>query len=98
MSYKDFVKMVGEVGGVKVPAMTMPAGAMVAMGYIYELLSKITRKPPLITPALARFTCAISYCDCTKAVNELGMPQTPVRTTVEKAVRWFRENGYVKAK
>ena len=31
------------------------------------------------------------------AVNKLGLPQTPVRETVEKAVNWFRENGYVKS-
>jgi dihydroflavonol-4-reductase len=98
MSYSDFIKLVGEVGGVKVPNMKMPAGAMIAMGYIYELLSKITGKPPLMTAPVARFTCAITYCDCSKAVNDLGMPQTPIRTTVEKAVNWFRENGYIKAK
>ena len=35
------------------------------------------------------------YYDCSKAVKEPGMPQTPIRTTIEKAVRWFRENGYI---
>jgi hypothetical protein len=24
-------------------------------------------------------------------VRELGLPQTPVRTALEKAVRWFRQ-------
>jgi len=23
------------------------------------------------------------------------MPQTPIRKTVEKAINWFRENGYI---
>jgi len=29
-----------------------------------------------------------------KAVRELGLPQTPVGTALEKAVRFFRDNGY----
>ena len=33
-----------------------------------------------------------------KAIKELGLPQTPIRTTVTKAVNWFKENGYVKTK
>jgi dihydroflavonol-4-reductase len=36
------------------------------------------------------------HFDCSKAINELGLPQTPIRETVEKAVNWFRENGYIK--
>jgi len=40
-----------------------------------------------------RFTMDKDY---SKAINELGMPQTPIRETIEKAVNWFRENGYMK--
>jgi dihydroflavonol-4-reductase len=47
---------------------------------------------------MARISCSYAYFDCSKAVNELDIPQTPLRTTVAKAVGWFRENGYIKAK
>jgi len=30
-----------------------------------------------------------------KAVQELGLPQTPFRTAVERAYRWFKENDYL---
>ena len=36
------------------------------------------------------------YFDCSKAVKELGFTQIPIRKTIEKAVNWFRENGYLK--
>jgi dihydroflavonol-4-reductase len=36
------------------------------------------------------------HFDCSKAVNELGLKLTPIRKTVEKAINWFRENGYIK--
>ena len=35
------------------------------------------------------------WYDCSKAVNELGMPRTPLPETVRKAITWFRENGYL---
>jgi dihydroflavonol-4-reductase len=30
-----------------------------------------------------------------KAVQELNLPQTPFRTAVERAYRWFKENDYL---
>jgi dihydroflavonol-4-reductase len=35
------------------------------------------------------------WYDCSKAVNELGLPQTPIETTIKKAINWFKENGYI---
>jgi dihydroflavonol-4-reductase len=35
------------------------------------------------------------FFDSTKAVRELGLPQTPVNDALQRAVAWFRDNGYV---
>ena len=35
-------------------------------------------------------------CDPTRAIHELGLPQTPLATALAEAVAWFRENGYVR--
>jgi hypothetical protein len=34
------------------------------------------------------------YFDTSKATVELGLPRTPLSTTMERAVGWFREHGY----
>jgi dihydroflavonol-4-reductase len=34
------------------------------------------------------------YYDSSKAIRELGLPQSPIEGALEKAVRWFRQNGY----
>jgi dihydroflavonol-4-reductase len=36
------------------------------------------------------------FFDPTKAIRDLGLPQTPVREALRKAVVWFIENDYVK--
>jgi dihydroflavonol-4-reductase len=35
------------------------------------------------------------YFDSSRAITELGLPQTPVREALRRAVDWFRANGYV---
>ena len=35
------------------------------------------------------------YFDAGKAVRELGLPQSPVEDALERAVKWFRDNGYI---
>jgi dihydroflavonol-4-reductase len=38
------------------------------------------------------------YYDVTKAVKQLGLPQSPIKTALQDAVNWFREAGYVSTK
>jgi len=96
LTLKDFFTLIGEVSGVKPPRFKLPYSVALAMAYIYKFGSNITHKPPVITPAGVRMASKYTYYDVSKAVNELGFPQTPIKTTVEKAVNWFKENGYVK--
>ena len=35
----------------------------------------------------------VMFARCSRAVQELGLPQTPVRTALAKAVRWFEERA-----
>jgi dihydroflavonol-4-reductase len=36
------------------------------------------------------------YYDASKAVKELGLPQSPVDIALKDAVNWFISQGYVK--
>jgi dihydroflavonol-4-reductase len=35
------------------------------------------------------------YCDSSKAIRELGFPQTPIEETLDKTVKWFKDQGYI---
>ena len=48
-----------------------------------------------VTPETIRMSSQTMYFDPSKAVRELGFPQTPTRAALAKAVVWFEENGYV---
>jgi dihydroflavonol-4-reductase len=96
MPQGEFFKLVAEIGVVKPPTRKFPRNLALAASYVLQLAAFISKKPPVVTPAGVRTNSQCWYFDCSKAVNELGLPQTPIRTTIEKAVKWFKENGYVK--
>jgi dihydroflavonol-4-reductase len=98
ITMKDYCELIGEVSGVEPPRKKMRYSTAITVAYFMQFISSITKKPPLISPAMVKGTTSYVYYDCSKAVTELGLPQTPVRTALEKAVNWFRENGYVKGK
>jgi dihydroflavonol-4-reductase len=93
---KDYLELIGEIAGVEPPGRKIPYSLAIMLGYGYQFLSSITRKPPVLTAPMVRSGSKYVYFNCSKAVRELGLSQTPIKTTVEKAVSWFKENGYIK--
>jgi len=95
VSVKEYFDMIAQVGGGKSPSIKIPRAVAVVSGYLYQLLAEITRKPPVTTAAWVRVGSEYSFWDSSKAVEELGMPQTPIRESIQNAIDWFKENGYL---
>lgn len=96
LSMKDFFKLIAEIAGIEPPKRRIPYSLALMLGYGYQFISAITKKPPQMTTSGVRLMGKSACFDCSKAINELGIPQTPIKKTLEKSVNWFRENGYVK--
>ncbi len=97
MTISDYFKLIAEVAGVRPPGFKVPYPMAIVLGYIFQTLARVTQRRPIITAPMVRLASKYAYFDSSKAVKELGFTQTPIRTTVEKAIDWFRKNGYVKA-
>jgi len=95
ISVKEFFDLVAEIGGGRAPSWRFPVALAVLFGYIYELLARLTGRPPLTSASWVRVGSQYSFWDCRKAVQELGMPQRPIRQSIADAVAWFRERGYL---
>ncbi len=91
----DYLWLIADIAGVKPPAFKLPYRLALAFGYAFELGAFITKKAPVVTASEVRIGKMTEWYDCSKAVNELGLPQTPIDMTVRKALNWFRENGYL---
>ncbi len=97
MTIKEFFDLVAKTAGMEPLTRQASYPVAVCTAYICQVISFINKKPPRVSMTSARNIGKYVYYDCSKAIKELGMPQTPIKTTVEKAVNWFRENGYVKS-
>jgi len=96
MSVSDYFRLISEVAGDKPPKIKIPYYLAIALGYMFELGAYITKKPPVTTASEVKIGRKYEFYDCSKAVKELGLPQTPIRASIERAVNWFRENGYIR--
>jgi dihydroflavonol-4-reductase len=85
-----------EISGVRAPRWRLPYYPILGLAYLSEGWSTwITRRPPLIPLTAVKMAKKFMYFDSQKAVQELGLPQTPVAQAFQEAVDWFRQHGYV---
>ncbi len=95
MSNRDFLQLIGRVAGVENVAQKEVSGkTMLRVARLMELWSKLTGKAPMTTVKNTNFALQHCYVDASRAVTELGMPQTPIETAVRDSIDWFRANGY----
>lgn len=80
--------------GTPAPRWRVPYSVAFGAACVDELKSRWTGKPPKAPIAGVRMAAYKMYFDPSKAVKELGLPQTPPREAFADAVEWFRRNGY----
>jgi dihydroflavonol-4-reductase len=95
MTNREVLTMIGRIAGVPNVATTEVSGKiMLRVAKLAEMWSKVTGKAPITTYKNTMYVLQHGYVDPSKAIEELGLPQTPIETAVADAVKWFRENGY----
>jgi dihydroflavonol-4-reductase len=57
-------------------------------------VARVTSRPPRVPLTGVRMASKRMYFSATKAVRELGLPQTPVEHALRDAVDWFVAHGY----
>jgi dihydroflavonol-4-reductase len=97
VTFQNILIMLEGITGIKAPTIKFPFWFALGAAYADEFVSgKVLKKHPRVPMAGVKTARKLRYFDCSKAVTELGMPQTPIETALETAVIWFRENGYAK--
>ena len=91
----EFFELIAEIAGIKPPKRKIPYRVALLLGYLFQIGAHITKKPPLVSVSQVRLGKMGEHFDCSKAINELGLKQTPIKKTIEKAITWFRDNGYL---
>lgn len=93
---KAALDVLEEITGLPAPKYRVPYAVALSAAYFSEALARVTGKHPKAPLAGVRMAKYKMFFDPSKAVNELGMPQTPPGQALQDAVIWFKANGYVK--
>jgi dihydroflavonol-4-reductase len=92
VTYKEFFASVTRVAGLPPLRRRIPDAAVLGMAWLSEARARRGGPPPRITTKAARYALSTVWYDAARARGELGMPLTPLDTTIAKAVRWFRDH------
>jgi dihydroflavonol-4-reductase len=96
LTLHDIFLILERLTGVRAPRLSIPLWSALAAAYVDEFVQGgLLRRPPRIPLAAVKAACKFRYFDCTPVINELGLPQSPIEEAFEKAIRWFRQNGYI---
>lgn len=91
---REVFKILSRLTGVKAPSVKLPREVVLPLAYLNAALSSVTGIPPRIPLEGVKMAKYRMHYDCSKAIRELGIPQTPPEVALEKAVRWFRDHAY----
>lgn len=97
MTMGQLLKTLSGITGLPAPRVKLPYLPILGLSYLNTAYCRLTTATPRMTPETVRMSRHHMYYDPTKAIHELGFPQTRPRAALEKAVNWFQDNGYVNA-
>lgn len=95
---KQAFDVLSKITGLPAPKFQVPYSIALMAAYVDETRAKITGKPPKAPLAGVRMAKYKMFFNPRKAIQELGIPQTPPEQALKDAVEWFRKHGYVKPK
>jgi len=90
-SYIEFFDLLAELTGKRISLIKLPVRAMMVAGNILQLYTKLTGKPPLLTPPWIRKYYYDWNVDSSKAQRELGYSFIPLKEGLQKTIDWLHK-------
>jgi dihydroflavonol-4-reductase len=89
LTMRELLGELAELSGRRAPRLRLPYAVALGLAHAEAVVGRLVgcARIPLEGVRTAR---EIRFASSARAVRELGLPQTPVRTALEKAVRWFQ--------
>lgn len=97
MTLKEILSALASITGRRAPWVRLPHAAALCAAYVSQTASLVTHREPQIPLEGVRMSRHKMFVETSKAERELGFVAEPVEQALERAVRWYEENGYVRA-
>jgi dihydroflavonol-4-reductase len=95
LTLQEFLAKLAKITNLAVPRIRLPVWLPLTFALIDEyLLSKLSKSPSVAVEAV-KMSGQFMYYDSSKAVRELGLPQTDIDKAIISAVNWFQQQQKV---
>jgi dihydroflavonol-4-reductase len=98
LTLKGLLDLLAQITGLRAPGMKIPHGVALGVAYLDTAFSRLVGKEPQIPVEGVKIARHKMFVDASRAQRELGFRPGPVLGALERAVRWYRANGYVTAR
>src|ERR1700687_2579849 len=96
LTLQQLLHTLADITGLPAPKWKIPHGLALSVAYAETALSGFLGRAPQITVEGVRIARHMMFVDCSRAQRELGFQPRPVAEALERAVRWYQSNGYVR--
>jgi dihydroflavonol-4-reductase len=96
LTLKGLLDVLAGITGLRAPSMKIPHGVALGVAYVESAFSRLVGKEPQIPVEGVKIAQHKMFVDASRAVRELGFQPGSVTSALERAVRWYQANGYVK--
>ncbi len=95
MTLKEILDALAAITGKRAPRVKLPHVVALAAGYADEMYSRMAGREPSIPVEGVKMSRHKMFVESDKAARELGYKPGKIEAALERAVRWYEENGYV---
>ena len=95
MTLKQILDALSAITGRPAPRVRLPHAVALAAGYADQWFSRLAGREPQIPVEGVKMSRHRMFVESDKATRELGYQPTSVEAALERAVRWYEQNGYL---
>jgi dihydroflavonol-4-reductase len=95
MTLKQILDALSAITGRRAPRVKLPHVVALAAGYADEMYSRLAGREPRIPVEGVKMSRHKMFVESDKAARELGYKPGKIESALERAVRWYEDNGCV---
>jgi dihydroflavonol-4-reductase len=95
VTLEQLLGLLARMTGRRPPRFKLPHWVPLAIAHVEAPVARWLHRDPRVPLDGVRMAKAFMFFDGSKAVRELGVPQSPIEAAFERAVRWFVDHGYI---
>lgn len=97
LTLKNLLDTLAQITGLPAPKLKIPHGLALTAAYAETAFSRLLGREPQIPVEGVKIAQHMMFVDASRAQRELGFQPSSLAAALERAVRWYEANGYVKA-